>query len=194
MNAIPRAVIGRSYGFFAVPFGVSGSYSTANLQAELESGTLANGAVSVVDAAASNGNAAEVLSGNATGAAIIGATWTPPAGTYTYAIRYRNSGAPSNATEMRGGLDIGGVFNDEITFGSATGSVPTYLWAVKTGITLNGSQTLAFHLTDSGFSTTVNWFFDEAALLPASLSTLFTAPQNLWQQFLADRTVRMVRL
>jgi len=183
----------RSYGFFAVPFGVSGSYSTANLQAECESGTLGSGWSSVADAAASAGNTAELASGTASGNTdTIGSSITPTSGYYTIRVRYRNSGAPTNATEVQVGALIGGSFTAEIAVGSAIGSEATYTWLESAPFTLSGAQTFQFQLKSGTSTSTVNHFFDEIALCPAQLTAANTGPQDIWQQFMYDRDAELV--
>jgi hypothetical protein len=183
----------RSYGIYAVPFGTS-TTTTDKLQGECESAALASGFASVADGAASNGNAAKLPSGNAAGASCISPLWTPAAGTYKLAIRYRNSGLPTAVTEVRLGAVIAGGFVDQIALGSAQGSLVTYTWFVSPAFALSGAQTFQMELTDSGFSTTKDYYFDEWALLPVTLTTAATGPQEIYQQFRSATPTSLVRL
>ena len=186
----------RSYGIFAVPFGGVGT-TVDKLQAEAESGTLSGGFVSTADAAASAGNTAKLPTGTAAGAVdLFGPSWTPPAGIYRPRWRVRNSGLPTNAQEVNCACYINGVFAaPSLYLGSALGSVAAYTWfnAVAT-LTLNGTQTFQFRMDSSTLSAaSMDWFVDEAVLVPLQLTTADNGPQDLAQQFLHDRTVRMVR-
>jgi hypothetical protein len=181
-----------SYGVAFIPFP-----NAQNMQAEAETGTLSGGFVSVTDAVpASASNAAKLPATTVAGAIdLFGTSWTPPAGTYEVWWRVRNSGAATNASEINCAQLIGGSFAaPSLVLGSAQGSMPAYKWLQAAAtVTLTGSQTYQFRMTNAAFSTaSVDWYIDEAVLVPVTLAADNRGPQELWQQFIADRTVRMV--
>lgn len=95
----------RSYGVFAVPYGTSGVFSPANLQAEAEGGTLDAGWTSVANAAMSAGNEAKCAATTvATHADVFGTAFVPAVGAYDAWFRYRVTSNVGNATEMQMGL------------------------------------------------------------------------------------------
>jgi hypothetical protein len=179
----------RTYGFFALPFATA-----QNMQAECETGTLGTGWSSVADANASAGNTAQLASGTASGNAdTLGVLWTPKAGTYFVAARYRNSGAPTNATEVQVGGLIGGAFTSEITLGSGTGSKASYVIAQSAAFALSGSQTFQDQIK-SAATTSATWDFDEMFLLPVTLTTDNSGPQDIWQQFAYEIRTRQIAM
>lgn len=104
----------RTYGFFAVPYGTSGSFSTANLQAEAESsGSLGTGLTSQANAAASGGNEVKVATGTtnaSTGESFGSATFTPAVGTYDLWFRLKVASIVSAVPQLQCflGLTSGG--------------------------------------------------------------------------------------
>jgi hypothetical protein len=176
------------YGFFAIPFGTSGSYSTANLQGEMESGTLAGGWVSAADAAASAGNAAKLPTGTAAGSTVVGpGIFTPVAGTYIWAVRIRNSGLPTNASEMNVYATVAGSAGVQLrTFGSGNGSIASYTWFFSpAAFALSGAQSVRIEASNATIqAATKDWFVDEFAILPITLGR--NSPQELWQEFLYE--------
>jgi hypothetical protein len=101
----------RSYGFFAVPYGSSGSFSTSNLQAEAESGTLGTGWTSQANAQASAGNEAKCASGTLTGNSdTFGTSFLPAPGTYDIWFRVKVTAIASTTGQMFFGLwDVTGA-------------------------------------------------------------------------------------
>lgn len=187
----------RTYGIFAVPYGVSGSYSPANLQAEGEGGTLGTGWSSLADAAASAGNTAKCASGTAsTNADLFGTAFTPDPGLYDCWFRVRVTSAASNTAQMQLGLwDVtAGAF---VAAGQTTykpnQSAVTYAW-LQAGIafTPTAGHSMRFRAVTTATLGT-DWFIDEAVLVPASLSADNRGPRDLWQQFLYDQSVRLTR-
>lgn len=188
----------RSYGFWAVPYGVNASYSTANLQTEVESLTLSGAAVSTADAAASAGNACKIPSGTAVaGARALGSLAAVAAGTYIVACRVRSgtNGAGTN-TEVRFAF----IGNAGATFFGTTLLKPNqvttaYKWFQSAPFTLTGTLSGQFVFDDSGVAgaASVDWFGDEMVLLPVNLSVANTGPQDIYQQWAFDRSARLIR-
>lgn len=185
----------RSYGFFAVPYGVSGTYSTANLQAEAESGALGTGWSSVVDAAASGGHAAKAASGTLTGNSdLFGTAFVPAPGTYDVWFRVKVTSAAGSSAEMNLGLwdSTSSAFVGFTAF-KANQSGTSYGWLrAATAVTPTAGHNMQFA---AGTAATLgtDWFIDEAVLVPHTLTAANTGPRDIWQQFAFDRSARLVR-
>lgn len=187
----------RSYGFFAVPYGVSGTYSPANLQAEAESGTLGTGWSSVADAAASAGNTAKAASGTTAGNAdTFGTSFVPAPGTYDVWFRVKVTSNVGSAAEMTLGLwdatSSAFVPSGSTTF-NRTAMTTTYSWErAATAVTPTATHNMQFRAV-TALTLGTDWFIDEAVLLPKTLTAANTGPQDIFQQWLYDRKARMVR-
>ena len=186
----------RSYAFFAIPYGVSGSYSTANLQSEAESGTLGTGWTSQANAAASGGNEAKCASGTLAGNSdnIFQNSFVPAAGVYDVWFRVKVTSAAGAAAEMQLGL---WNLTDSVWMGSTTykaNQVTTaYAWyKVAAGITPTAGKSMGPRAL-TALTLGTDWFIDEVAIVPKTLTADNRGPQDLWQQFMYDRSVRMVR-
>lgn len=184
----------RSYGIFAVPYGSSGVYSTANLQAEGESGTLGTGWASTTDAAASAGNTARAASGTTAGNADTFGSLAPNTGgatLYDVWFRVRVTGTAGTQSEMTLGLWNGASFLSSTTF-AANQATTSYGWLrACTGVGLSAA-TFSFRAVTAATLGT-NWFIDEAVAVMKT-STANTGPQELWQQFMYDRSTKIVRV
>lgn len=191
----------RSYGVFAIPFGVSGIYSPANLQAEGESGTLSAGWSSVADGAASNANAIKYAAGSVSvNQVAFGSAWTPPAGTYDVWFRMKVGNAAGAANEMNVGLALGDLSN-WITGFPATYKpnllTTSYAWYRAGTVALPTGQspaTVRFLAQAVNVAASTDWFVDEAVLVPKILTADNRGPQDLWQQFIYDREAKLIRL
>jgi hypothetical protein len=259
----------RPYGFFAFPYGLSGFYTTVQLQGEMESGTLGTGWTSQANGSASGGNEAKCASGTASGNAdTFTAAWggqLPTAGVYDLFFRVKVTSIASTTQQMQLGLwdSVGityignstsiyapsqlstaygwvkansrivtdGVLNGTTTVTSATANfssvdtgkaftaVGVPAGAVINGVTNATTITLNIAATVTASAVTLNigagflitgthvlsyravttattgtdFFFDEVVLVPRQLTTGVMGPQDLWQQFMYDRSVRLVR-
>jgi len=195
----------RSYGFFAIPYGVSGQFSTANLQGEAENGTKTGGAVSQANASASNGNEVKVPSTTAAGwkvDTIISSKVHP--GTYTMWVRVKVTSTASALVQTQlqlwdstssssvGTLNL--ASNSSGTFNGAPWAVGTsYSWIPVGDFVLNGTDTYDCLVQGITNAAQTDWFFDEVALLPKTLTTDVRGPQDIWQQFMYDRSVKLIR-
>jgi hypothetical protein len=182
-----------SYGVAFIPFP-----NAQNLQGEAESGTLANGWASAVDAAASAGHAAKLASG--TGGATALLTWMTAqsleAGTWTAAVRVRTTtGTNASATQRFYVYDVTASAGVAPLISLAPNAVgTTYKWVFVSGtFTPTAGHTYQIRCDQGlGVNATDDWFVDEGVFLPVTLTTDNRGPQELWQQFMADRTLRMV--
>lgn len=184
------------FGFFVAPFP-----STQNLQAEAESGTLSGGFTSVVDAAASNGHAAEAPSGTGSNAqAKFGTAWVPPAGLYDVWFRIRVTSAASSTPQMT--LGLLDVNTSGFVSGSASTLAPnsfatTYTWKKvnsTTPVFVPPGHQLQF-LANTSTTLNTNWFIDEAMLVPIqmipSMNSLI-GPREIFGNFAFDRVLKVV--
>jgi hypothetical protein len=185
----------RSFGFFCLPYGVNASYSTANLQAEAEGGTLGTGWTSQVNAAASAGNEAKCASGTAsTNADLFGTAFVPNPGTYDVWFRVKVTSAASAVAEMQLGLwnSTDSVFVSSTTY-APTGVTTAYAWyRVANGVTPTATKSMRFRAVTTGTLAT-DWFIDEAVMVPKTLTADNRGPQDLWQAFAYDRSTRLIR-
>jgi hypothetical protein len=186
----------RSYGVFAIPYGVNGSYSTANLQAEAESGTLGTGWTSQANASASGGNEAKCASGTATtNADLWGTAFVPDPGTYDLWMRIKVTSAASATVQMQLGL----WNSTDSTFVNSTTYAPnqfttSYAWyKICSAVTPTATKSMRYRAVVAANPTNTDWFIDEAVLVPLTLTTDNRGPQQLYQQFAYDRGARMVR-
>ena len=209
----PGAGSTRYYGFWAIPFP-----TTQNAQAEGEGGTLGTGWTSVADSGngASGGNTARCASGTLSGNAdLFGTAWQPPQDAssnqrYIVVFRVRVTSAAGATPEMTLGLwdatASAFVTNGSTTFAAnALGSIGYHWLLIGTNpaspVKPPSGHNVQFRAVTAGTLGT-DWFVDEAILLPVSRSNLTTVfpiadqdfPQDLFQQFLGDRDVRMLRL
>jgi hypothetical protein len=188
----------RSYGIIALPYGTS-TDTTQRLQAEVESLTLTGAAVSVADGAASGGNAMKIPSGTAiAGARALGPSIVGQAGAYNIAFRVRSgTNGAGNNTELR----LAAITNSGGTFVGITLLKPnqvttTYAWFLLAGGPFTEVTNFQFIADDTGVAgaASVDWFVDEAVLLPVTLSGANTGPQEIAQQFATQPSARLVRL
>lgn len=184
----------RYYGFFVIPYGVSGSYSAANLQAEGESGSLGTGWSSVADGAASGGNTAKAASGTvAANADTFGTSFVPAPGTYDAKFRVRVTSAAGAAAEMTLGLwDVtASAFVASTTF-KANQAGTIYSWLVAaSAITPTAGHNMQFRAV-TALTLGTDWFIDEAVLLPRTLTAQNNGPQDIAQQWLFDRDQELI--
>ena len=186
----------RSYGIFAVPFGVNASYSPVNLQQEMETATLAGGFANVVDAGASGGNAAKLPSATAVGATAFQGIWTPPAGTYDVWARVRVTANASATAQLRLGLydNTSGWVVGQYTDYAPSAFATTYVWyRVATNFTPTAAHAEALGAAGVTNAAATDFFVDEMVLAPRTLPVANTGPQDIWSQWAYDRSVRMVR-
>lgn len=185
----------RSYGFFASPYGVSGTYSTANLQAEAESGTLGTGWSSIADAAASAGNTANLANATGSGNADLwGASFVPAAGVYDLWVRMKATTHTSATAQLQIGLwdATSAAFVASTTYApnQVTGS---YAWyRVAASVTPTATHNMQVRAVTTA-TTTDAWQLDESALVPHTLTTADSGPQDIWQAWMFDRSARLIR-
>lgn len=189
----------RSYAFFAIPFGTNGVYSTSNLQGECESFTLSGGFANVVDAGSSGGRAAKLPSGTAVGAIALGpgaALDAGATGSYDLWIRIRVTSAASATAQLRLGWYDGTagayVASNDFSPSNFTTSYGWYRVLNGFGVTGNG-HSQEFRAISVTNAAATDFWLDEMALVPRTLSLDNRGPQDLWQQFMYDRSVRWVR-
>jgi len=187
----------RSYGFFALPYGVSGTYSTANLQAEAESGTLGTGWTNIVDAVASGGHTANLASGTAsTNADLWGTAFVPALGVYDLWVRMKATTATSSTAQLKIGLwdtTLSAYVTSASTTYAPDGVTTSYAWyRVAAGVTPIAGDSMQVRAVTTA-TTDDAWQIDESALVPHSLTVANNGPQDLWEQFMFDRSTRLVR-
>jgi hypothetical protein len=92
-----------------------------------------------------------------------------------------------------------GLWNStDSSFVSSTTYAPNqvttgYVWyRVAHAVTPTATKSMRFRAVTTGTLAT-DWFVDEAVLLPLTLTADNRGPQDLWQAFAYDRSVRMVR-
>jgi len=151
-----------SYGFFASPYGVSASYSTASLQGEAESGSMDAGWTSQANAAASAGNEAKCASGTVTARKVLfGTIFSPAAGVYDVWFRVKVTSAAGASNEMLLGLhDETSGDNSQSTVYKPNQVTTSYAWyRVATDVTMplaHASRLIA--MTQATIGT--DWFVD----------------------------------
>ena len=184
-------------GFYAMPIGTT-TTTTDKFQAEAEGGALGTGWTTNANSAASGGSEAKFASGGLTGNAdLFGTAFQPPAGTYLVAFRVKVTANTSTTTQMS--------FQWwDSTAGSAiattgTGMAPTsfttgYQWylVTPTPTAAPAGHNVQFRCVSTATATT-DWFVDQACLIPVTLSAANTGAQEIWQQFLHDRSATQVR-
>jgi hypothetical protein len=190
----------RSYGFFAIPYGVSGSYSTANLQGDAENFNQKDaGWSAVVDGAASGGNTAKCIATTVAGHNLFdngaGRSFTPAPGTYDVWVRIKVTSAAGVTPEMQVGLfdSTAGSYTVSTTYRANQVGIGYAWYRAGTGFTPTASHVMLFA---AGAAATLgtDWFIDEFALVPIQMGLGFHDwPRDIWQQFAYDRSVRMVR-
>lgn len=180
----------RTFGFFALPYGVSGSYSTANLQQEMESTTLAGGFISVADTGSSGGNVAKLPSGTAVGATATSAAFNLAAGAYDVWFRARVTSGSASVTLRLGLYDsttgwVAGQYTDYApnSLVSTYAAGPWLRVATAMQPTANPQQ---FRAEGINGSAPTDFWVDEAFLVPRTLSAAYSGPQDIWQQFIQD--------
>lgn len=190
----------RSYAFFAIPYGVAASSITpADLQSEAETGALGAGWSSVVDAAASNGHAAKCASGTTSPNAN---TFGPNKamfqqalnGTYDLWFRVRVTSIAGSTGEMTLGLwdATSSSFLASTTYAANQAST-SYVWLrAVTNTVQNTGDNIQFRAVTAATLAT-DWFIDEVVLVPKKLGNVNDGPQDIWQQFMFDRSVRLIR-
>jgi hypothetical protein len=185
----------RAYGWFAIPYGVSGTYSTANLQQEMESATLSGGFVSAADAGSSGGNSAKLPNTTVVGAIAVQTGWRPAVGTYDCWMRIRVTSAASGTNQLQVGFyDITGAAYIGSTTYKPSDLTTGYAWyRVATGITCGNSASQGFRAISVTNTAATDFWLDEMVLVPKTLTVANTGPQDLWSQFAWDRSVRLVR-
>jgi hypothetical protein len=186
----------RSYGFWAIPYGVNASYSTANLQAEAESGTLGTGWTSQANASASGGNEAKCASGTATtNADLWGTAFVPDPGTYDLWMRVKVTSAASGTAQMQLGLwdSTSSAYVNSTTY-APNQFTTSYAWyKICSAVTPTAGHNMRVRAVVNTNATNTDWFIDESALVPRTLTTDSRGPQDLFQQWLYDRGTRLVR-
>lgn len=185
----------RSYGFFAIPYGSSGSFSTANLQAEAESGALGTGWTNAVDAAASGGHTANLASGTlSTNADLWGTSFIPTAGVYDLWVRMKTTAAASTVAQLQIGLwDVSSTAFVNSTTYAPSQTTTSYAWyRVSASVTPTATHNMQIRAVTT-VTTTDAWQIDESALVPRTLTVTDSGPQDLWQHFAYDRSTRLVR-
>jgi hypothetical protein len=183
----------RAYGFFAIPYGVSGSYSTADLQEQESTQSLAGGFVSAADSGASAANVAKLPSGTAAGAtaqsttyhtlgAVVGDIW----------CRLRVTSIASGTTQIRLGLRdatsgwVAGGFTDYAPSAFAT----TYGWyKVAADYAPSSSHIHGYRAEGVTNAAATDFWVDEFVFVPKRLVSDNRGPQELWQQYMFDREV-----
>lgn len=185
----------RSYGFFAIPYGVNATYSTANLQQEMESATLSGGFVSTVDAGSSAGSAAKLPNTTIVGAIAVQTGWRPAVGVYDCWARMRVTSAASGTNQLQIGFyDITGAAYIGSTTYAPSGLTTGYVWyKVAAGITCGNSASQGFRVISVTNTAATDFWIDEMALVPKTLTADNRGPQDIWQQFAYDRSQRLVR-
>lgn len=187
----------RSYGFFAIPYGVNASYSTANLQAEAEGGGLDPGWTSQANAAASAGNEAKCASTTvATRAALFGTGFVPAVGTYDVWFRVKVTTNVGSNAEMTLGLwnatDSIFVPAGSTTF-NRTAMTTSYAWyRAAAAVTPTATKSMRFRAV-TALTLGTDWFIDEAVMVPLTLTVDNRGPQQVYTQFAYGRDVRMIR-
>lgn len=179
------------YGLFAMPYGTS-SDSTQRLQAEAESGTLDSGWSSVSDGGT---QVAKCASGTVTSRAdLFGTAFVPQAGTYDLWVRMRVTSAAGSSNEMQIGLwdSTSSAFVSSTTYKPNQVTTGYVLYRVCTAVTPTASHNMRFRAVTVATIGT-DWWVDEAFLVPKSLTTALTGPQDLWQQFGYGASVALVR-
>lgn len=193
-SAVPTQNAVGNYGFYAIPVGTS-STTTDKLQGEAESGTLGSGWVSVVDAAGSAGHAAKMPSGTVGGGSdFFGTAFVPAAGTWNVFVRVKVTSAAGSAAEMKLGLwdSTSSAIVASTTY-KANQASTSYVWLLAcAGVTPTAGHNMQFFAAPTATPGT-DWFIDEAALVPVTLSAANTGPQEIFQQFLEDISTKMVR-
>lgn len=197
-NSGPAQNSTRSYGIFAVPFGTT-TTTTDKLQAEAESGTLGTGWTSQAGAGGnSNALEAKCASGTvATNADTFGTAFIPPAGTYDIWFRMKVTTNVGSNLEMTVGLwdNIAAAYvaGGSTTF-NRTAMTTAYVWyRAGAGVTPTAGNAMRFRAV-TALTLGTDWFIDEAVMVPLTLSGANTGPQDIWQQFRHDRSVKMMRL
>lgn len=185
----------RTYGFFAVPFGVSGTYSPANLQSEAELGVLGTGWTSQAGAGAnSNALEAKCASGTLAGNAdTFGSPWVPAVANYDIWFRVKVTTNVGSALEMTLGLwnDTDSVFVGSTTF-NRTAMTTSYAWyRAAVGVVPTATKNMRFRAV-TALTLGTDWFIDEAIMVPTANLGALNAPRDIWQQFMYDRSVQMV--
>ena len=185
----------RSYGFFAVPYGVNASYSTANLQAEAESGALGTGWTNAADAAASGGHTANLASGTlSTNADLWGTSFVPAPGVYDLWVRMKTTVATSATAQLQIGLwdATSSAFVTSTTYAPNQTTTGYQWYRVAASVTPTATHNMQVRAVTTA-TTTDAWQIDESALVPHTLSAANTGPQEQWQHFTYDRSTRLVR-
>lgn len=195
----PTVGASRSYGFFAIPYGSSGVYSTANLQAEAESGTLGTGWTSQAGAGGnSNALEAKCASGTvATNADTFGTAFVPAVANYDVWFRVKVTTNVGSALEMTLGLwdnDTGAFVASGSTTFNRTAMTTSYAWyRAAVGVVPPATKNMRFRAV-TALTLGTDWFIDEAVMFPtANLAGGSMSPQQIWLQFMYDRSVRLVR-
>lgn len=189
----------RSYAFFAIPYGTNGAYTTANLQGECESFTLSGGFANVVDAGSSGGHAAKLPSGTAVGAIALGpgAAYDSAAqGAYDLWIRIRVTSAASGTTQLRLGFYDGTAAAFIVSTDYAPSNFTTsYAWyRINNGFNLVlGGHSLEFRAISVTNAAATDFWLDQMVLVPKTLTQDNRGPQDLWQQFMFDRSTKWIR-
>jgi hypothetical protein len=194
----------RAYGFFAIPFGVSGSYSPANLQQEMESVTLTSGFVSAADPGASGGSVARLPSGTAIGAVAQQTTaWGAGVGIFDIWARVRVTSAASATIQLRLGLYnaitgwVAGGYSDYAPSAFPVAYGPSAWVRVATAYTPAAANNHSLRAEGITNAAATDFWVDEMVVVPKRLylgtTSLQAGPQDVWQQWLHNLEVRMVR-
>ena len=188
----------RSYGIFAAPYGVSGSYSPANLQAEAESGSTSGAAgwASTTDNLASASSAERLASGSLTGAILqFGTSFIPAFGTGRAWFRLKVAGVASTVSQFKFGLydTASSAYASSVAIAPSAASTVFAWYAAGASFTPQGGHNMVFRCESTQTTTTV-FTVDEAAFTPQTLTADNRGPQDLYQQYAYDRSTRIVRV
>lgn len=185
----------RSYGIFAVPYGVSGTYSPANLQQEMESATLSGGFASTADAGSSGGSSAKLPSGTVPGAIAVQTGWKPAAGVADIWARMRVTANASTTNQLQvGWYNITGAAYIGSTTYAPNALTTSYAWyRVAAGVTIGANASEGFRAISVTNNAATDFWLDEMVLAPHTLTAADNGPQDIWQQFAYDRSTRLLR-
>jgi hypothetical protein len=190
--AAPATTTNGKFYFIQVPVGINAGLAATQ--------AVSGGNVAAFDITANPGSATNPPSSNTTAGVpavdLFGTAWQPLAGTYTIYFRVRVASNVSNSGAMNFGAwdTTGGFYTSSVTtlVPSAFAGI-TYQWIPfsTAPFTPIAGHNIQFRC-QTGSTLTTDWFVDEAVLLPFSSTTTNSFPQDIWQQFMFQRTVTQV--
>ncbi len=192
----PAAGSLRRYFIWAAPFATS-----PNLLAEAESGTAGTNWTTVADGAAPGGNVERCANANPSGNANTwGTAWQPPPGKYRMRVRLKLGSLASSTSQMKIGLwnSTDSVYVGSTTYApnaAALAGGTSFIWIDVTGlVTPTAGKNMRFR-AETTATTTTNWDFDQAVLVPEQSATLGQGdfPADIWAQLMYGKTTRLVR-